>query len=150
MPTSYLLCVTAGSSVDQQSNNVTLFNLVEQINVPAGVPLPLEGAAPLEIHAYMVLEPAELNQPFEVRFVVVARDTGLETSSPTFLHRAVTTRYRSRTLGLPYPPVPGAYDLRLDWRFVGGPPSTTGTWVRDTLRWPFVIAEIDPRPPTRH
>ena len=32
MPSCYLLAVCGGSSLDQHSNNVTLFNLVEQIN----------------------------------------------------------------------------------------------------------------------
>jgi hypothetical protein len=95
-----MLTVCLGSSVDQQSNNVSLFSLVEQINVPEGAPPPPHGMVPLEVHAYWRLAPAEVSETFEMRFVLVA-PTGLETSSDVFKHRSVTDRFRTRTLGLP-------------------------------------------------
>ena len=102
MPHCYLLLSCSGSSVDQHSNNVTLFNLVEQINVPPGAPPPPRGLVPVEIHAYFHVGQHEFARDFEVRFVMVA-STGLETTSDTFTHRAVTPRYRTRTFGLPFP-----------------------------------------------
>ena len=57
MPRCYLLTLCSGSALDQQSNNVTLFNLVEQLNVPPGVPPPPGGVIPLEIHAYFTVAP---------------------------------------------------------------------------------------------
>ena len=50
MPTCYLLSACVGSSIDQETNNITLFNLVEQINVPPNSPPPPNGVIPLEAH----------------------------------------------------------------------------------------------------
>lgn len=141
MPRCYFLSVCAGSSVDQQSNNVTLFNLVEQINVPPGAPPPPRGIVPLEMHAYFELGQLELGRDFEVRFVMVAR-TGLETPSDAFVHRAITPRYRTRTFGLPFPPVAGSYELRVDVRHAG-----EEGWRREPAAWPVAIVEVVAEPP---
>src|ERR1041384_1082629 len=112
MPRCYFLTVTSGSSIDQHSNNVSLWNLVEQINVPPGAPPPPRGLVPVEVHAYFHVAQAEFGRDFEIRFVMVAA-TGLETPTDAFTHRAVTPRYRTRSFGLPFPPVAGKYDLRV-------------------------------------
>lgn len=144
MPSCYFLAACGGSSVDQQSNNVTLFNLVEQINVPPGTPPPPHGAVPLEVHAYFRLDPGELGRDFEVRFVMVA-SSGLETPSDGFVHRAVTPRFRTRTVGLPFPPVAGDYELRVDWRYAG-----TESWTRESIVWPIGIVETAATPRVTH
>jgi hypothetical protein len=144
VPSCYLLAVTVGSSLDQQSNNVTLFNLVEQVNIPPGAPRPPKGLLPLEVHAYFRLSGEEINQPFEVRYVLVAR-TGLETYSEVFSYKSVTARYRTRTFGVPLPPVPDHYDLHVDWRR-----SSRDEWRRDAVSWPLTIAEHNPRPTVTH
>jgi hypothetical protein len=144
MPRLYLLAVTSGSSVDQHTNNVTLFNLVEQINVLPGTPPPPRGLIPLEIHAYFLLGGHELDRPFEVRFAL-SSGSGLETYSDTFTHRSPSVRYRTRTGGLPFPPVTGHYELWLDWREAG-----SEAWKREPLRWPISILETDPRPRVTH
>jgi hypothetical protein len=138
MPRCYFLTVTSGSSVDQHSNNVSLWNLIEQINVPPGAPPPPRGIVPVEVHAYFELSSMELGKDFEMRFVMVA-PTGLETPSDAFVHRAVTPRYRTRTFGLPFPPVTGTYALRLDWRYNG-----EEGWHRDPAAWPVAIVEAVP------
>jgi hypothetical protein len=144
MPRSYFLTVCSGSAVDQLSNNVTLFNLVEQINVPAGAPPPPRGLVPVEIHAYFHLGQAELGRDFEVRFVMVA-STGLETPTDPFKHRSVTPRYRTRTFGLPFPPVAGHYDLRVDCRLAG-----EEGWRREAIAWPIAIVEESAQPAAVH
>ncbi|HEY8942663.1 MAG TPA: hypothetical protein VIM73_00320, partial [Polyangiaceae bacterium] len=136
--------VTSGSSLDRHSNNVTLFNLVEQLNFPKDRLPPAGAVLPLEIHAYFQLDPHEINQRFDVRFSLVA-PTGLETVTDAFAHKSVTARFRTRTMGLPIPPVPGAYDLRVDTRQAG-----TDAWRRDALVWPLVVAENEPRPAVTH
>lgn len=138
MPQCYLLLSCSGSSVDQHTNNVTLFNLVEQINVPQGAPPPPRGLVPVEIHAYFYVGQQELGRDFEVRFVMVA-STGLETPTDTFTHRSVTPRYRTRTLGLPFPPVAGQYELRADVRMAG-----EETFRREPVSWPVSIVELTP------
>ncbi len=144
MPKCYLLAVASGSSLDRYSNNVTLFNLVEQLNFPKDRLPPPGSVLPLEVHAYFELEPHEVNQSFDVRFSLVA-PTGLETVTDPFAHKSTTSRFRTRTIGLPVPPVAGTYDLRVDTRR-----GATDGWRRDTLIWPLIVAETEPRPAVTH
>jgi len=144
MPRCYLLLSCSGSSVDQHSNNVTLFNLVEQINVPPGAPPPPRGLVPVEVHAYFNVGHDEYSRDFEVRFVMVAQ-TGLETPTEAFTHRAFTPRFRTRTFGLPFPPVSGQYELRIDVRLSG-----EEGWHREAIAWPIAIVELSPEPRAVH
>lgn len=144
MPKCYLLAVAGGSSLDRYTNNVTLFNLIEQLNFPKERPPPPGTVLPLEVHAYFELRPSELNRRFEVRFVLVAA-SGLETPTDGFSHKSATPRYRTRTVGLPVPPVAGSYDLRVDTRDEGAE-----SWRREDLHWPLTIAETEPRPSVTH
>ncbi len=139
-----MLLVCSGSSLDQHSNNVTLFNLVEQITAPPGMPAPPGGMLPLEIHAYFRLGPEELSRSFEMRYALVGA-SGLETYSDTFTHRSVVPRYRTRTMGLPLPPMPDQYELKLDYRLAG-----TETWRRDAMAWPLLFVEGTPQEVTKH
>lgn len=145
MPRCYLLTLCSGSSVDQHSNNVTLFNLVEQLNVPPNAPPPPGGVIPLEIHAYWELSAGELSTDFEMRFLLIATATSLETVSNVLSHRSVTPRYRTRTMGLPMPPVLGQYDLRVEWRHTGG-----GSWSREEVSWPVAFVEQSQQPVVTH
>lgn len=144
MPSCYFLTVCAGSSVDQRSNNVTLFNLVEQINVPPGAPPPPRGILPLEVHAYFDIFPGEVGRAFELRFVMVA-PSGLETPSDPVQHKPASPRYRTRTVGLPFPPVVGHYLLRADLRVAG-----SINYQRQPPSWPLTIAEAEVRPTLTH
>ncbi len=144
MPTCYLLAIALGSSLDQQSNNITLFNLVEQVNVPPRVSRSARSLIPLEIHAYFRLTGDELRQPFEVRYVLVAR-TGLETYSDVTVLTSISPRFRTRTFGVPLPPVADQYDLRLEWRR-----SSRDPWRRDPVSWPLTITEQVPAPTVTH
>lgn len=144
MPSCYFLTVCGGSSVDQHSNNVSLFNVVEQVNVNPNATEPPHGLLPLEIHAYWRLTPDEIGEHFETRFVLVA-DTGLETLSSVFRHRPVTKRFRTRVMGVPYPPVFGEYALHVDWRRDEQRP-----WERGALHWPILIQVAETRPQTTH
>lgn len=140
----YLLAVASGSSLDQQSNNVTLFNLVEQLNFPAHAHPPQGSFLPLEIHAYFELAPEEVSQRFDMRFALV-ESSGLETLTEPFQHKSNTPRYRTRTLGLPAPPGPGSYQLRIDLR-----PSGTETWSRERASWPLLVVRPEQRPAVTH
>ena len=51
MPKCYLLTLVGGSSLDRYTNNVTLFNLVEQLNFPKERRPPPGAMVPLEINA---------------------------------------------------------------------------------------------------
>jgi hypothetical protein len=138
------LTVCAGSSVDQHTNNISLFNVVEQVNVSSRVQAPPRGVFPLEIHAYWRVAVQEVSETFEARFVLVA-DSGLETPSSTFVHRPVTSRFRTRTMGVPYPPVFGDYVLYVDWRA-----READSWARESVEWPMSVRVAESKPPTRH
>jgi len=144
MPRCYLLAVSSGSSLDQHSNNVTLFNLVEQLNVPPNAPQPPGGFLPLELHAYFLVAPQEQHLTYQVRFAMVS-DTGLESYTEAFDFKSATPRFRTRSLGLPVPPVNGMYQLRVDVRAEG-----SGDWRRDIAAWPIAIVEHTPRPAVTH
>jgi hypothetical protein len=143
VPKCYLLTLTSGSSVDQFSNNVTLFNLVEQINLPRDPEPPPGALLPLEIHAYFQLLPHEINHGFEIRFVLVG-SSGTETSTQVFSHKSVTQRYRTRVMGLP---VPGfdQFELRVEFRLAGHE-----SWTRDAALWPVAMVETRAEPIITH
>jgi len=147
----YLLCVTTGSSIDRQSNNVSLFSLVEQINLPPNAQPPARGLIPLEIHAYFQLPEAHVNRDFELRFALRAQ-SGLETLSDVFRHRVTAQRFRVRTLGLPYPPVLGQYSLQVDVRMIAeGETSREGqSWQRQPAAWPIALYQMEERPRVTH
>ena len=144
MPKCYFLTLCGGSSLDQHSNNVTLFNVVEQVNLQPNMEPPPGAFLPLEVHAYFILGPGEVSQPFEVRFALVA-PTGLELLTDSTQHKSSTPRYRTRSLGLPAPIVPGNYQLCVDIR----QPGTEG-FSREQLQWPLVVARLEPRPTVIH
>ncbi|MBK7585367.1 MAG: hypothetical protein IPI67_34900 [Myxococcales bacterium] len=144
MPRCYLLAVSSGSSLDQHSNNVTLFNLVEQLNIPPNAPPPPGGFLPLELHAYFDIAPTEMSQTFQVRIAMVG-ESGLETYTEPFDFKSATPRFRTRSLGLPIPSVNGMYQVRVDVRREG-----TGEWRRDSAAWPIALVEHTPRPTVTH
>ncbi len=140
----YFLAIASGSSLDQQSNNITLFNLVEQLNFPAHAPPPPGSLLPLEVHAYFLLLPHEVNQRFEMRFAL-AESSGLETLTEVFQHKSATPRFRTRTMGLPAPPTFGSYQLRIDFR-IGGAEG----WNRDAAAWPLLVTRREEPPAVTH
>lgn len=144
MPKCYFLTLCGGSSLDQHSNNVTLFNVVEQVNLQPNAEPPPGAFLPLEVHAYFILGPGEVSQSFELRFALVA-PSGLELLTDSTQHRSSTPRYRTRSLGLPAPAVPGDYQLCVDIR----QPGTEG-FTREALHWPLVVARMEPRPSVVH
>lgn len=145
MPTCYLLTLTVGSSLDQQTNNVTLFNLVEQVNVsPRAVPT-AGSRVPLEVHAYLSLSPGELGREFSMRFALVSSSTGLEIYSEPATHRATAARVRTRSPGLPFPAHLGHYDLCVEFRA-----GHADMWERDACRWPISFLEAEERPAITH
>ncbi len=144
MPHCYLLSLCAGSSLDQQSNNVTLFNLVEQVNIPEGAAPPIGTKIPLEIHAYLRLDPFEVGKEFEMRFCLEGA-TGLETFTDPVKHRGATSRLRTRSLGIPFPPGTGHYNLRVDFRSDEG-----AAWTRDPISWPISFLSAERKPKVTH
>lgn len=121
---------------------MTLFNLIEQINLQPNAKPPQNGLIPAEMHAYWELEEHELNQDYQMRFVLVALESGLETPTDPMQHRISTPRFRTRAVGLPFPAVVGRYLLRAEWR------TEEGDWRRDEATWPLNVAQVQPRNPS--
>lgn len=145
MPHCYLLAVTAGSSLDQQSNNVSLFTLVEQVNLPPSPSAPPPAGLPLEIHAYFHLGPAEMGSELEVRFCLSSLATGLELFTDPMKYRVPTPRFRTRVVGVPLPATLGQYELRVEFRSLGAE-----AWLRDPLRYPIAFVSAQPAPRVTH
>jgi hypothetical protein len=57
----------------------------------------------------------------------------------------VTARFRTRTLGVPFPPVFGEYQLLVDHRA-----GAEADWQRSNIRWPVSIRLAEPKPATTH
>lgn len=144
MPHCYLLALTAGSSLDQGSNNITLFSLVEQINFRPGTSPPPGQKIPLEMHAYFRLDGHEMGHSVSIRFALVGQ-SGLETFSDSMTHRVATARFRTRSVGVPFPATLGQYDLRVEFRVGDEAP-----WQRDPISWPIAFVESSPSPPVTH
>jgi hypothetical protein len=144
MPRAYLLAITVGSSLDQPTNNVTLFQLVEQVNVAAGAEPPPNGYLPLELHCYFHSTPEDLGRSVDMRFALVS-PMGLETLTEPVTHRLATGRFRTRTVGLPYPPALGHYELCVDFRRSGAE-----NFERDALRYPISFVELSQKPTVTH
>lgn len=139
MPHCYTLAVCVGSSLDQHTSNISLFTLVEQVNVAPGAPPPPRNILPLEVHCYFRLQHDEVGREFFMRFVLIGH-SGLASYSDVHRHRPAGHRFRTRTLGVPFPPAPGHYDLFVEFR------SADGDWTRDPLSWPLSLVET--RPPS--
>jgi hypothetical protein len=79
-----------------------------------------------------------------MRMVLVA-STGLETSTDAYPHKSATLRYRTRTMGVPVPPIADSYEVRVDTRVAGTEP-----WTRDPLCWPLLVTVAEARPAVTH
>lgn len=143
VPRCYFLSACVGSSVDHRTHNATLFQLVEQVTLPAEAFRP-GTAIPLEVHAYFDLSEADREQGFEMRFCLVGESSGLETYTEPVRHAPTTSRLRTRTMGLPMPPMSDSYALHVEFR-VG----QRGRWERDPASWPVRIAARTEAPAPR-
>lgn len=120
--------------MDRDTNNFTLFALVEQLQIPADVPTagtPDVGLA-FEVHCYWRFEPDELNRTFTWR--VVAQAGAEERVSSSHRLRSETPRFRLRVQGLPLL-LEGETSLQVEWEA----PDEPGAWHRSPIRWPLAI-----------
>lgn len=126
----YLLAVAEGSSLDAESNNYSLFELVEKVIVAPDAPK--EGLVlKLETHCYWEFLPSEVDVPFEIRIVAVRGED--ERAGQTFSIRSTKSRMRVRLQGTPVL-LEGEVRLRAEWRREG-----EENWHRDSAWWPLEI-----------
>lgn len=133
----YLIAVCRASAIDRDTNNFSLFHVVEAVQIPPSV---LGQVVPLEVHFYLETAASDVGREIEVRIVWCA-EGGVET--PGELHipiKFVHRRSRTRAMALKLPMAHGNYKLRLDWRVPG-----SGEWKRSATYAPFDV-ELAPEP----
>lgn len=128
----YLLAIASGSSVDQVSNNLSLFNLVEQVKVSDEL---LGQVLPFEAHIYWFVSEQGHEKDFEVRVVRVPVGGGEDDPGTIMPFRSASTnRVRFRSGGFRLPNSYGQYVLAVEWRVKG-----EEFWNRESATWPLVI-----------
>ena len=100
MPSAYGVSVAAGSAQDRESNNLTLFSLVEQVQLVPGATFP--GRLDFEVHSFWEFEPEEREYAHEVRTIVSLNGTTASASEGIHVpsNLLVSGRLRVRLQGL--------------------------------------------------
>ena len=135
MPTCHLLAVCQGSSLDQSTNNWSIFGLVEQVQVRS-----FPAALPFEVHSHWRYEPDENGCDFEFRIAMISPSAGQVFSDPITVH-ARNPRHRIRAAGLPPISGPGNYEITMEWRSSG-----TANWTRCGHSWPLTVQQVEQLP----
>lgn len=134
MAKPYLIAVCVGSTLDQRTNNFTLFNLVEEVQTNTA-PVDL----PLEVHAYYQFDEAERGREHELRVALISTDDGgIWHSRPVPIvsqHR----RHRVRLQGLHFPAF-GLFAVFSEVRAREGERETK--WERSLFAWPILVREL--------
>lgn len=133
----YLVGVSHGSAVDNETNNVTVFSFAEVIQLlqmppladAAGQPAML----PLEGHAYFEQE-AEIERPLDTRLMWLFADGHTELAGELRAIALQARRMRVRYRGLRLPSAVGYLHLVAEWR-----EPNSEDWQRSTVRWPFEL-----------
>jgi hypothetical protein len=129
----YLLAVCAASSIDRDTNNVTLFALVEDMLFQPFIP---GQAIPVSTVACLLAAPEELQRTARFRLVWVRAD-GTETFSET--HDVVLThpRVRIRSVATVLPPTVGEYEVRFEWAW-----PDEEQWHREPIAYPVALGAV--------
>lgn len=138
MPRAYLITVCDGSSLDRETNNWSLFNIIEEVHIDKEEMDAAEHKliAPAEVHVQLAGEAAELERNYEVRVVVKGKRGGAKSNSVPF--RMKTRRHRLRLLGLPLPET-GELLVGAEIRTV-----PEGEWEELGLWWPVQVDHAVP------
>ncbi len=102
MPDCYLLAVAKSSTIDSSSNNFSLYELIESVQVETDKLI--EGKkiiqTQFEVHAYWYLTPEERGIEYEWRLVLITPD-GEFPGEKHFTMKTNKARHRFRLRGLP-------------------------------------------------
>lgn len=127
----YLLALATGSSLDANTHNVSLFNLVENLTVPAEA---LDEIVPVELHFHCRLAPEARGRKFELRIVRTGEDGVQTPGDPLPFQTTDSPRFRLRATFFRMPAEYGDYVLHAEWRPAGEP-----LWHRDGAAWPLSV-----------
>lgn len=127
----YMLCITSGSSLDKNTNNYSLFNVVEQCQLKS-----FPAQAPFETHIWFEVESVERGERFELELLIKQGDEVLRRSN-TWDIFPDSERYRVRINGLD---IPQAGRCKVTARFR---PKGEGDWQNVGLEWPLHAEEVE-------
>lgn len=130
MPTAYLVAVAEGSSLDRDTGNLTLFKLLEQLQVVPEARFP--AVVPYEVHSCWEFADAERGQTYEARMVT---DGAFRMASEPISFRAEKSRMRLRMSGLGLPSL-GQVRVTVEIRPGGG-----STWLSSGISWPLLVEQ---------
>jgi len=140
----YFVGLCASSSTDQESNNISVYHLLEMLQYLAPS-APGAGLA-AEAHAYLERD-AEPEAPISLQFIWIGPD-GATFVAGTFPEIPLPGRRMRVRLRVPFPPPWLGYShLFAEWRHGEGP------WTRSSTGWPvefrdtaMTLAAPDPLP----
>lgn len=129
----YLFAICQSTAIDRDTNNFSLFNVFEVIQLfqfEPGQVLPLQSVIALQVEA------TEMGREIEMRTIWLDSE-GTESSgvvNPVYLTHS---RIRIRSQFLRAPASLGSYELRLEWRWKGD-----DEWHRENVSWPLILADL--------
>jgi hypothetical protein len=130
----YSLSLCQASSTDQETNNISVFGLIEAVAAPLS---DLRGVLPWEGHAYFE-QPERLHRHIDVRLLWIRDATKEEAPAQQFDGVEVDSRrVRVRFRGVQGPPWNGYLHIAVEWRDAG----SEEHWHREPHRWPVEIVD---------
>lgn len=128
MPRCYLFAIAHLSSVDRETDNFSLYQIIERIGVES-----LPALLPLQAHVFFAFEPDEYDRDYELRFVFAAPSAPEIEGMVARFRSPSGPRFRVRTPAFPLPG-PGVFAIYPEWREVGAE-----VWTRAVTGWPLDV-----------
>jgi hypothetical protein len=135
MPDVVTVLMCTGSAVDSETNNYTLYNLIERAQIPVSVlsAAPRELNTPFEGLAWIRFAEEERDRPHEIRFEWLDANGDTAVAMSPFPLASPSETHRVRQRGLAIPTNVGEYVLTACTRPQGG------EWTRGDARWAFAL-----------
>jgi hypothetical protein len=130
----YLIALCSGSALDVNTKNFTLFNLIENLSLPAEA---LGQTLPFEFHFYCRIDPADRGAEFEMRVVRVDEKGATDPGEPLPVRTGDRGHFRLRVTAFRLPRAFGQHLLRVEWRKKG-----EERWTADPIEWPLSVAPL--------
>lgn len=137
----YLIAMCRWSSIDEETRTLSLFNIVEDMQVAPFAP---RAIVQVELHTHFICDPGDVGTELEVRHVWTS-ENGEETVGQrpnTFTMSGKKVRVRGLSISLPNSV--GQHTLSVEWRRVG----SDEMWHRSEVSWPVGIQEVAVPPST--
>lgn len=133
-----MLTVCRTSSIDKDTNRMSLFLMVEELRFTAET---RPEALGFEVHTHWLCSDDAIGHEFEFRVVREAPD-GSEEPGPSVVMVPRSPITRNKFFALKTPEKFGLYKLRTEWRR-----REDESWTKGVTYWPIVVNEIKPLQP---